>query len=105
MPDMAVCGVDIINTGHPCDTVAIIEGNLQDKVFIGGNPVAIKGDKTVTHNYLVGGACVPHVEFIKAGSAKVFITGIRAARVGDAADAGEVATGSAFVSCGAASVS
>jgi uncharacterized Zn-binding protein involved in type VI secretion len=105
MPDIAVCGVDIIDTGHPCDTTALIEGNLQSKVFIGGNPVAVKGDQTVVHNILVGDTCVPHVANIEAGSANVFIAGYRAARVGDAADEGSVATGSSAVSCGAASVS
>lgn len=100
MPAVAVCGVDIISTGHQCDGTAGIQGVLQTKVTIGGNPVAIKGDAIATHTILVGDICVPHSASINAGSSKVTIIGIPVARVGDSADAGSIITGSAKVSCG-----
>lgn len=100
MPAVAVCTVDIINTGHGCDTTALIQGNLQNKVFIGGKPVAVQGDAIAPHTILAGGVCVPHSSVINEGSTKVSIGGIPVARIGDSADAGEVATGSSFVSAG-----
>ena len=100
MPAVAVCGVDIINTGHACDATALIQGALQSKVTIGGNLVAVQGDAIQVHTILVGDECVPHGAVINAGSSKVSISGIPVARVGDSADAGSVATGSAKVSCG-----
>jgi len=100
MPAVAVCGVDTITTGHLCDTVAGILGALQNKVTIGGNPVAVQGDAIAPHTILAGLSCVPHSAVINAGSSKVTITGIPVARVGDSADAGAVASGSAKVTCG-----
>lgn len=100
MPPVAVCTVDRIATGHPCDGVAIIQGNLQSKVFIGGKPTAIKGDAIRVHTILVGDDCVPHSAKINAGSSKVFIGGIPVARIGDSADAGSVTTGSGKVNAG-----
>lgn len=100
MSAVAVCGVDIISTGHPCDGTAGIQGSLQSKVTIGGNPAAVKGDAIAVHTILVGEVCVPHSAVINAGSSKVTITGIPVARVGDSADAGSVATGSSKVSAG-----
>lgn len=100
MPAVAVCGVDIISTGHACDGTAGIQGNLQSKVTIGGNPVAVQGDVIAPHTILSGDACVPHSAAINAGSSKVFISGIPVARIGDSADAGSVQTGSGKVSAG-----
>lgn len=100
MPAVAVCGVDIINTGHACDGTAGIQGFIQSLVTIGGNPVAVEGDAIETHNILVGDNCVPHAAFINVGSSKVTIKGIPVARVGDSADAGSIATGSGKVNCG-----
>lgn len=100
MPAVAVCTVDTINTGHACDATAVIQGNLQSKVLIGGNPVAVVGDAISPHTILINGICVMHAASINAGSSKVFITGIGVARVGDSADKGSVVTGSSFVSCG-----
>lgn len=100
MPAVAVCTVDTINTGHACDSTATIQGNLQSKVFIGGNPVAVVGDAIAPHTILVGDDCVVHAAVISGGSSKVFISGIGVARVGDSADAGSVATGSSNVSAG-----
>ena len=100
MPAVAVCGVDTISTGHPCDATALIQGALQSKVTIGGNPVAVQGDSIQIHTILVGGVCVPHAAVINAGSGKVSINGYAVARVGDSADAGSIATGSGKVTCG-----
>lgn len=100
MPAVAVCGVDIISTGHACDGTAGIQGNLQGKVTIGGNFAAVKGDAIAPHTILVGDACVPHSAVINAGSTKVTIMGIPIARIGDSADGGSVITGSAKVSAG-----
>lgn len=100
MPAVAVCGVDIINTGHPCDATALIQGALQSKVTIGGKSVAVQGDAIKVHTILVGIECVPHSAVINAGSGKVSINGYAVARVGDSADAGSIATGSGKVSCG-----
>lgn len=100
MPAVAVCGVDIISTGHACDATAGIQGNLQSKVTIGGNPVAVQGDAISPHTILSGDACVPHSAVINSGSSKVFIGGIPVARVGDSADAGSIQTGSGNVNAG-----
>lgn len=100
MPAVAVCTVDQISTGHPCDGTALIQGALQSNVYIGGNPVAVRGDAIQVHTILVGDVCVPHGATISGGSSKVFIGGISVARIGDAADAGSIISGSSNVSAG-----
>jgi len=100
MPAVAVCGVDTINTGHPCDATALIQGALQSKVTIGGKSIAVQGDAIQVHEILVGDVCVPHGAVINAGSSKVTIGGIPIARVGDSADSGSIATGSGKVTAG-----
>ncbi len=94
MPEIAVCTVDTINTGHSCDTSALIQGVLQTKVTIGNKPVAIQGDAIAPHTILSGSSCVPHSAVINTGSTKVFIGGIPVARIGDSADLGSVSSGS-----------
>jgi len=101
MPAIAVCGVDQIATGHPCDGTALIQGSLQSKVTIAGNPVAVQGDLIAPHTIKAGNSCVPHpAAVINAGSSKVFIGGIPVARIGDSADAGAVISGSSGVFAG-----
>lgn len=101
MPAIAVCGVDEIATGHPCDGTALIQGALQTKVTIGGNPVSVQGDAIAPHTIKAGDACVPHpAAVINAGSSKVFIGGIPVARIGDSADAGAIISGSSGVFAG-----
>jgi uncharacterized Zn-binding protein involved in type VI secretion len=101
MPAVAVCGVDKISTGHACDATALIQGNLQSKVTIGGNPVAVQGDLIVLHTIKEGSACVPHPGVvINEGSSKVSISGIAMARIGDSADAGAIISGSSNVYAG-----
>lgn len=101
MPAVAVCGVDEIATGHPCDGTALIQGALQTKVTIAGNLVAVQGDAIAPHTIKAGDACVPHpAAVINAGSSKVFIGEIPVARIGDSADAGAVISGSSGVFAG-----
>lgn len=100
MPEVAVCTVDTISTGHPCTGVATIQGALQSKVFVGGNPAAVVGDAIEVHTVKVGDDCVPHGASINAGSSKVFIGGIGVARLGDSADAGAINSGSSNVFAG-----
>ena len=100
MPAIAVCGVDEIATGHACDGTALIQGALQTKVTIGGNPVAVQGDAIAPHTIKAGRACVPHSAIINAGSSKVSIGGVPVARIGDSADGGAIISGSSGVFAG-----
>jgi uncharacterized Zn-binding protein involved in type VI secretion len=100
MPAVAVCGIDIISTGHPCDSTAGIQGSLQSKVKIGGNSVAVQGDSIQVHDILVVDKCLPHGATISGGSSKVFINNTPIARVGDSADSGSIITGSSKVYAG-----
>jgi uncharacterized Zn-binding protein involved in type VI secretion len=100
MPAIAVCNVDQISTGHPCSGTALIQGALQSKVTINGNPIAVQGDAIAPHTIKAGKSCVPHSSFINAGSSKVFIDGNPVARIGDSADAGAIISGSSNVYAG-----
>lgn len=97
MPAVAVCTVDKISTGHGCSAIAGIKGALQDKVTIGGKPVAIVGDAIAPHTIPAGPICVAHSSVINAGSSKISIGGIPVARIGDSADAGAVISGSSKI--------
>jgi len=101
MPALAVCTVDKIATGHPCTSVATIQGSLQSKVTVNGNPVAVQGDAIQVHTIKVGRSCVPHGAVINGGSSKVTIAGIPVARIGDSADAGAIISGSSNIFVGA----
>ncbi len=101
MPAIAVCGVDEIATGHPCDGTALIAAKGDNRVTIGGQPVALVGDLIAPHTIKAGDACVPHpAATINAGSSKVFVGGIAVARIGDSADAGAIISGSSGVFAG-----
>lgn len=100
MPAAAVCGVDSISTGHPCDGTALIQGSLQSKVTIGGNPIAVIGDAIAVHTILMSGQCRPHGASINSGSSKVSIAGLAIARIGDSADLGAIISGSSNVFVG-----
>lgn len=98
---MALCARvgDSVATGHLCDattTLAFANHNVNAQ---GANALR-RGDATVTHEILEGIVCVPHVETIKAGSSKVTIGGIPAARLGDACDAGSITSGASKVNIG-----
>ena len=100
MPAVAVCGVDSISTGHPCDGSALIQGNLQSKVTIGGDPIAVIGDAIAVHTLLISGECRPHGAVGNAGSSKVSVAGLAVARIGDSADLGAIISGSSNVFVG-----
>jgi len=100
MPAVAVCGVDSISTGHPCDGSALIQGSLQSKVTIGGDPIAVIGDAIAIHTLLISGECRPHGAVVNAGSSKVSIAGLAVARIGDSADMGAIISGSSNVFVG-----
>jgi len=100
MPAIAVCTVDKIATGHACTGVATIQGSLQTKVTIAGNPAAVQGDAIQVHTILVGDSCVNHSATISGGSSKVSIGGIPVARIGDGADAGSIISGSSKIYAG-----
>lgn len=92
--------VDIISTGHGCDTTAPIAGSLQTRVYIEGNLGAVKGDPIAPHTIPSGPICVPHSAVVNEGSSRVFFEGIEAGRIGDSADAGQIITGSSIVFAG-----
>ena len=98
----AICRVgDSLSTGHPCDGTTTIGGsNTDGTVSANGIAVIVIGAPTVTHNILVGDACVPHVAALNAGSSTVRVNGIGVGRVGDSADAGSMTSGSGDVNAG-----
>jgi len=101
MPAVAVCDVDSIATGHACSSTAKIKNKSDDRVTIGGKPVALVGDLIQIHSIKSGKSCVPHpTAVINAGSSKVFVGGIAVARIGDSADQGAVISGSSSVYAG-----
>tara|TARA_Y100000389_G_scaffold138618_1_gene136372 strand:- start:7766 stop:8080 length:315 start_codon:yes stop_codon:yes gene_type:complete len=86
---------------HGCSLVSTIATNGMPQVMIAGSPAAIMGSVTAPHGIKVGEACVPHVGTVNAGSAKVFIAGFPAARVGDLVEVdGAIITGAAQVLMG-----
>lgn len=101
MPAVARQG-DSISTGHPCTGVTTLTSPTGGvfNVYANGLGIECLGNPTVSHTILVGDACVPHVEVIKSASSSVFIGGIAVARVGDAADAGQIISGSPDVYAG-----
>ena len=92
---------DTVSTGHACDGSTTLDAPTGNStVFAGGQLIARLGDLTVSHDILVGDSCVPHTAPISAASATVFISGARAARKGDACDAGSITSGLATVIIG-----
>jgi uncharacterized Zn-binding protein involved in type VI secretion len=94
---------DSTTTGHGCDSVTTITDPLGDKkkVFANGIGIECLGDPTVSH-LVPAGVCVPHVEYIHAGSDSVFIANIPVARVTDSTDGGAIISGSPNVFVGKA---
>lgn len=91
---------DSVATGHLCDTTTSLDTPGQSTVFVDGILVACQGDLTVTHNYKVGDACVPHVASISGATSTVKIGGISIAKLGDACDAGSITSASSTVFIG-----
>lgn len=101
MPACAVAElVDKIATGHPCTGTAPIQGTKQSKVTIGGDLVAVDGDKVQVHTVKVGTLCVPHSVVVSATTSKVFIAGDAVCRIGDPSDSAGIITGSSKVMIG-----
>lgn len=98
MPAVTRIG-DSFSTAHACDAVSTIAQG-SPTVFANGIAVSRLGDNSVSHEILVGLACVPHVVPIAAGSATVYANGIKVARIGDAIDAGAIVSGSPTVFAG-----
>lgn len=92
MPAVARIG-DEIDTGHACDTTALI-GEGSTDVFCNEIGVARQGDDIAPHTILVGIVCVPHSAEVNEGSPDVFVNGIPLARLGDSADQGSITEGS-----------
>ena len=94
---------DSTTTGHGCDSVTTITEPLGGKKKVFANSLGIEclGDPTVSH-LVPAGVCVPHVEYIHAGSDSVFIDNIPVARVTDSTDAGAIISGSPNVFVGKA---
>lgn len=93
MPASARKG-DSIATGHACTGSSNIDTPGQSKVSAQGKLCARATDPIVVHTIKVGDACVPHGVVVNAGSSKVSIANLPAARIGDSADAGAVTGGS-----------
>jgi uncharacterized Zn-binding protein involved in type VI secretion len=91
---------DAILTGHvaPCTVSSTILSTLQTKVYVESKLAAVTGSLITAHTQPNPGApppCIPHADAVTGtGSAKVFIGGISANRLGDVADLGTI-TGSA----------
>ena len=100
MPAPAARVGDAIITGHPCSVVSTIAGTLQAKVSISFSLAAVTGSPIAPHTILAGDKCIPHVAVTGPGSAKVFIGGIPANRVGDNADLGAIISGAPNVIIG-----
>ena len=65
-----------------------------------GADIAVIGAPTVSHPFPPDPPCAPHVSQLNAGSATVWINGIKVGRIGDSADAGAMTTGSPDVTAG-----
>ena len=97
MPEVAR-KTDSVDTGHACDGTTTLDtptGN--DNVYAEGQLICRLGDLTVSHDILVGSACVAHVEKIKGSSETVYVRGKLMARKTDAADAGSITSGAETV--------
>lgn len=86
---------------HGCQLTSVISTNVRPQVLIENLPAAVVGSLTPLHGIKAGSSCVPHVGSVNAGSSKVIITGIPAARVGDLVETdGSIITGSTKVIMG-----
>lgn len=89
---------DSVATGHACDATTTLAAT-NHSVNIQGSNATVVGDLTVAHGFIPP-ACAPHTASINAGSSKVTIGGIAAARVGDSCDAGTITSGASKVNIG-----
>lgn len=99
MPEVVRTG-DSLSTGHGCADSTTLASANQSSVYANGILVAVVGAPTVSHPFPPDPPCDPHVANLDAGSSSVFAEGIAVGRVGDSADAGSMASGSADVFAG-----
>lgn len=89
---------DTVATGHACDATTTIAA-ANHNVNIEGQNAVVVGDLTEPHGFIPPG-CAPHTAPINAGSSKVTIGGIPAARQTDSCDAGTITSGATNVTIG-----
>ena len=100
MPGVSRKG-DGFSTGHICATTSTLATPGQGTVFANGIRVARITDSTVSHLFPPNvPPCGSHTSTVKQGSETVFVAGRKCARIGDAADAGAMTTGSSNVFAG-----
>ena len=97
MPLAARVG-DTVATGHACAATTTLAA-ANHNVNIQGSNAVVVGDLTVAHGF-VPPVCAPHTAPINAGSSKVTIGGIAAARQTDSCDAGTITSGASKVNIG-----
>ena len=88
---------DTLTTGHACVSTTTLNTPGQGDVFANSLLIARVGDPTVSHPNPPVPLCPDHVANVNAGSPNVFVHGIKVARIGDSADAGNMITGSGNV--------
>ena len=101
MPKIVRIG-DTLSTGHGCTGTTTIASSNQSTTNVYANSILIDvvGAPTVSHPFPPDPPCAPHVSQLNAGSATVWINGIKIGRIGDSADAGAMTTGSPDVTAG-----
>ena len=100
MPAVVRVG-DSLSTGHDCVGTTTLAGDNQDGTVHANNiDIAVIGAVTVGHPYPPNPPCAAHTANLNAGSATVWINGIKVGRIGDSADAGAMTTGSPDVFAG-----
>lgn len=91
---------DSLSTGHACVGTTTLDTPGQSTVFANNILVARITDPTVAHAFPPTPACAPHVAAVAGSSSSVYIAGKLCARIGDAADAGALTSGSGTVFSG-----
>ena len=88
---------DPLDTGHICATTTVLDTPGQGTCFANSILIARIKDSTISHAFPPAPACLPHIATVGAGSPNVFVEGLKVARVGDSADAGNMTDGSSNV--------
>ena len=100
MPKVVRTG-DTLSTGHGCAGTTTLASDNQDGTVHANNiDIAVIGAPTVSPPFPPNPPCAPHTAQLNAGSATVWINGIKVGRIGDSADAGAMTTGSPDVWAG-----
>ena len=78
MANFVVRTGDTLSTGHGCVGTTTLAGDNQDgTVHANGIDIAVIGAPTVSHPFPPDPPCAPHVSQLNAGSATVWINGIK----------------------------